>query len=311
MTNASPSDDRENQNRGREAARVKARTLREKQKKKEKRGRAILQGGIAVAVVAALAIIAIIIVGSVRPPVSGPKNMASDGIVIGSGLKAKKTQALPPTAEPVASTPDATGSVVTIRLYVDYFCRTCGQFARANGKEIGELAKSGAVTVEVHPIALLSSLSSGTRYSLRAANAAACVADKAPNSFYRFHLLLFEHQPKESSSGLTDDQLKSYVTKSGASHRHSIERCIDDGRFKTWVQAATDRAVAGPIPNSDLKPSKLDATPLVIVNGKHYKGSLTSARDFKSFVLQASGETYQASTASPVPTPTATAEPQD
>jgi hypothetical protein len=50
--------------------------------------------------------------------------------------------------------------------------------------------------------------------------------------------------------------------------------------------------------------AKLNGTPLVLVNGKQYTGSLTSATDFKAFVLQAQGEAY--STATPVPTSTPT-----
>jgi Protein-disulfide isomerase len=306
MTNGASSDDRGNPNRRREAARVKARQLREVQKKRDRRNRLLLQGGIGIAVVAVLGIIAVIIVSSIRPPVSGPANMASDGIVIGSGLKAQRTGALSPNQAPIPSTPDPTGSVVSIRLYVDYLCPLCGQFEKTNGKQLGTMAHSGAATVEIHPLALLTSHSAGTKYSLRSANAAACVADIAPDRFYAFHLLLFKHQPAESSAGLSDGELKTYADAAGAKPASRIARCIDAGTYEPWVQEATDRAVAGPIPNTDLKPAKLNGTPLVIVNGKQYTGSLTDAGEFKAFVLQAAGETYQMSTSTPTPTSTPT-----
>lgn len=304
MTNRAPSDGGENPNRRRDAARVKARQLREAQKRRDRRNRALLQGGIGIAVLAALAIVAVIIVSSIRPPVSGPQNMASDGIVIGQGLKAVPTGSLAPDATPVASTPDPTGNVVSIRLYIDYLCPYCGQFEKANGDQLASMAKAGAATVEIHPIAILTGHSAGTKYSLRAANAAACVADSAPDRFYAFHTLLFKHQPAESSAGLTDEQLKHYADAAGVAHMAAVRKCIDDGRFESWVQAATDRAVAGPIPNTTMKPAKLTSTPLVLVNGKQYKGSITDPAEFKAFVLQASGETYQKSTATPTPTPT-------
>jgi len=309
MTNRATSDGGDNRNRRREAARVKARELRAAQKRRDKRNRALLQGGIGLAILAALAVVAVIIVGSIRPPVSGPENMASDGIVIGQGLKAVPTGSLGPGAQPVASTPDPTGNVVSIRLYVDYLCPYCGQFEKANSDQLAAMAKTGAATVEIHPIAILTGHSAGTKYSLRAANAAACVADKAPNHFYAFHTLLFKHEPAESTAGLTDQQIEKYADAAGVQPMSAVRKCIDDGRYEPWVQAATDRAVAGPIPHTSMKPAKLTSTPLVLVNGRQYKGSITDPAEFKAFVLQASGETYQSSTATPTPTPTSTSTP--
>jgi hypothetical protein len=63
------------------------------------------------------------------------------------------------------------------------------------------------------------------------------------------------------------------------------------------------------VPDSDLKPARLRRDPLIIVNGKHYAGSLTDVAQFKAFILQASGESYQASNRTPLPTPTSTTLP--
>ncbi|MEO6826303.1 MAG: thioredoxin domain-containing protein [Microbacteriaceae bacterium] len=300
MSNAG-SGSRPSKNARREAAREKARALREAQKKKDRRNRVLLQGGIGVAVLAVLAIVAFVIVTSIRPPASGPKNMASDGIVIGKGLKAIPTAALSPNASPVPSIPDSTASVVNIRTYIDYLCPYCGQFEKTNAKQLADLAKSGAGTIEVHPIALLTSHSQGTKYSQRAANAAACVANYSPDQFYAFHISLFENQPQENSAGLTSKKLKDMVKAAGAKNLSSIDSCIDDGKFNGWVQSATDRAISDPIPNSDLK--KFTGTPTVLVNGKQYTGSLTSSKEFAAFVLQASSDTYSTSTPTPTPAP--------
>jgi protein-disulfide isomerase len=311
MTNGGANDSRANKNERREAAREKARELRDAQKKKERRNRVFIQSGIGVVVVAVLAIIALVIVNNIRPPVPGPANMASDGVVVGTGLKAIPTDSLKADAKPIPSKQDPTGTVVSIRTFVDYLCPYCGEFEKANATQLGNWAKSGAATVEVHPIAILTSNSAGTKYSLRAANAAACVANYSPNQFYKFHTLLFENQPREGTAGLTDSQIKSLASKAGAGSLGEINKCIDEGTYKTWVANATDRALAGPIPNSDVK--KLTGTPLIIVNGKQYTGPLTSASDFKAFVLQAQGEAYSTATPKPTPgkssTPTPTATP--
>jgi len=64
----------------REVARETARIQREEQKKRETRNRWFLRGGIGLALVAVAAIVAVLIIGSVKPPSPGPLNMASDGI---------------------------------------------------------------------------------------------------------------------------------------------------------------------------------------------------------------------------------------
>jgi protein-disulfide isomerase len=299
MTHGGPTDSRPSRNDRREAAREKARQLREEQKKRDRRNRVFLQSGIIVGVLAIAAVVVLIIVSAIRPPVPGPANMASDGVVIGTGLKVVPTESLAADASPIATTPDPSGSVVSIRMYIDYLCPFCGEFEKTNGDQLGDWAKSGAATVEVHPIAILTSHSAGTKYSLRAANAAACVANYSGDQFWAFHRLLFDNQPQEGGPGLTDAQIKGYVSSAGAKNVDKIDKCIDDGTYKTWVANATDRTLAGPIPNSNV--SKLTGTPLVIVNGKQYTGSLTSADDFKAFVLQAQGDAYSTATPSPSP----------
>jgi protein-disulfide isomerase len=190
--------------------------------------------------------------------------------------------------------------MVNIRVYSDYLCSLCGDFQRTNGKQLEPLIKDGAITMEIHPIAILTSHSAGTKYSLRAANAAACVANYSPDSFWKFNNALFAKQPQEGGPGLTDAQLKTRVSDAGATATSSIDSCIDDGTYKDWVTTVSDRALTGPIPNSSVK--ELTVAPLVLVNGKQYTGSLKSADDFQAFVLQAQGDQYS-STSTPSPSP--------
>ena len=60
----------------REAAREKARVLREEQKKKDRRTKLILQGSIILASLAIIAIIVLVVVNSIKPAGPGPRNMA-------------------------------------------------------------------------------------------------------------------------------------------------------------------------------------------------------------------------------------------
>ena len=298
MTIGGSGEGRPSKNQRRDAARIKATRLRVQQKKKDRRNRVFLQGGIAVASIAVVAIIALVIMNSIRPAGPGPANMASDGILIGEGMTAVTTSALQPNRKPVPSKPDSTGTVADIRIYVDYLCPFCGQFEKANSSQIVTWVKSGAATVEIHPISILTSKSAGTQYSLRAANAAACVANYAPDDFYAFNTALFADQPKEGTAGLDDSEIKSLVKTAGVGTASpKINTCIDDATFKAWVVGATDRALSGPLPNSSVK--AITGTPTVLVNGKQYVGALDDPKEFAAFVLQSAGETY--STSSPAP----------
>jgi len=302
MTSGGQSDSRPSKNQRRDAARDKAKQLRVEQQKKDRRNRFLLQGGIAVAAVAIVVVVALVIMNSIRPAVPGPANMASDGILLGEGLTAVSTPALQPDATPQASTPDATGTVANIRVYVDYLCPFCADFETTNGEQIASWVTSGAATVEIHPIAILTGRSAGSQYSLRAANAAACVANYSPNDFYAFNSALFVDQPVENTAGRSDAELQDVVKSAGVTTSLSeINTCITDETYKSWVIAATDRSTAGPIPNSAIP--NIGSTPTVLVDGKQYQGSLTDPKEFAAFVLQSVGESYSTSTPTPTPTP--------
>jgi protein-disulfide isomerase len=307
MTYGGSNQPRPTRNERREAAREKARILREEQKKRERRNKFFIQGGIIVAVVAIAALVITLIVQNNRPEGPGPQNMASDGILLTAGgdggITAVETPALDPGEAPTPTSPDDSGTVANIVMYIDYLCPFCGQFEGTNSESIRTMVEEGAATLEVHPVAILSNKSAGTRYSDRAANAAACVADNSPESFFDFNTLLFENQPEEGTSGLTDDELKALADEAGVSNLSTIEQCIDDEQFKSWVRDATNRALTEEVPNSEL-PS-ITGTPTVLVNGKQYVGSLEDPAEFRAFVLQAAGESYSESgTPSPTPTPT-------
>lgn len=300
MSNGGSNAPRPNKNERRDAAREKSRLLREQQQKRERRNRLLLWSGIALGAVAIIGIVALIIVNSIRPPAPGPANMASDGLKIGQNFEAVRTAALQPEATPVANEPNEAG-VVDIQLYVDYLCPYCGDFEATNAEQIGALVEEGAATLEVHPIAILTSQSLGTQYSVRSANAAACVADSAPDSFYAFHNSLFENQPEEGTEGLDDATLISLAADAGASGE-VVEKCINDNEFKSWVLAATERALAGPLPGANI--AAVTGTPTVLVNGVQYTGGLDSAEEFSSFLLSQSAN--ENATPTPTPTPSAT-----
>ncbi|CAN5377764.1 hypothetical protein BH11ACT3_BH11ACT3_23160 [soil metagenome] len=288
----------------RETARERARELRELHSKQDKRRRLIVQSLVVFGSVLVIAIVALVLLRTQQNAGPGPLNMLSDGIKISSGLQAVPTEGLKSGADPVPSSANKPG-VVDIQIYMDYLCANCGTFQQKNGDQLGTWVDSGAATVEFHPIALLTTKSAGTQYSLRAANAAACVAQFAPDKFYAFHTALLTDQPKEGSAGLDDAEIVKRAQAAGVGSMGSITDCIDDQRFKPWVQAATARAIDGPIPNSDVDAIAGQLT--IIVNGKEFDYATMDPNEFAQFIVQAAGESFaDDSTATPTPTPAPT-----
>jgi len=291
-------------NERREQARENARQLREEHKKRDRRNRLFLQGGIILGVVAVAAIVVLLIVTSVRPAGPGPRNMASGGIQFTTGFEVTSTPALAEGAELVPNAPSEDPDVLNIQVWVDYLCPYCNVFEQTNQEYINSLVDSGAATLEVFPVAILDRLSLSTKYSTRAANAAACVADSSPESFMAFHASLFANQPGESTAGLDDSELVQLAKDAGATSQ-AVADCITSKRFQPFVTAATSAAVN----NSALvNPTNGGfGTPTILVNGQRYDGGLSDADAFKAFLVQVAGAAFvEEETSTPTPTPTAT-----
>ena len=283
----------------REGARERARELRELHKKQDRTRRRVVTLSVVGGVLVVVVVVALVILNFAQPGGRGPLNMLSDGIKIGTGLKAVQTPGLPANSKPV---PSATNppAVIDIKLYVDYLCPNCGTFEKKNGDQLRAWLKTGAATVEIHPIAVLTTKSAGTQYSLRAANAAACVAEFSPDHFFDFNDALFIDQPKEGSAGLTDEQIEARATRVGVTEMTQVTKCMADHRFRGWVQAATTRALNGPIPGADVK--NIAGTPTIIVDGTQFKYTTAfDPNEFAQFVLQVAGDAF---TKNPSPTPT-------
>ncbi|WP_104083190.1 thioredoxin domain-containing protein [Cryobacterium sp. Y11] len=269
----------------RDEARETARLMRAEQVKRDKRRRFFLRGGIGIGLLAVVAIVAVVIVNNVTAPAApGPANMASDGILLGSDgstVSAVTTVALEADADPIATASDQSGDTANIVMYIDYLCPICGDFESTNGEQITSWVTAGNATLEVHPISILDRLSSGTEYATRAANAAACVANYDPNNFLDFNAAMFADQPAEQTTGLSDTELTALVDAAGVTSPE-VASCIADQTYSDWVDASTQRALTGPIPNSDIE--QIKGTPTVLVNGVQYTGSNSDAATFEAFV---------------------------
>ena len=292
-------------NERRDAAREKAREQRLRQQRRDRRNRVVLQLGIGAIVLAIVAVIAVVLINSVRPPGPGPLNMADDGIVITTGAKAERSGALGAGDKPEQRA--AAAGKVAIRTYEDYGCPICGQFESTNGSYIAGLVTSGKATLQIYPVSILDRSFAGSQYSTRAANAAAAVANYSPDRYYDFHRLLYAHQPAEGTIGLSDDQIIGYAKQAKVTNLPAITSAIHDHTYFNWVGKATERFLSGTYPLTDVKNLSADkiGTPTVFINGKQYTGSLADANAFRQAVL--STDKFTPSTSpSPSPSPSAT-----
>lgn len=154
---------------------------------------------------------------------------------------------------------------VRLEVFLDYMCPFCGRFERANGAEVERLVAEGTVRLELYPLAFLDRVSAGTRYSTRAANAVATVADRAPERLLAFHTALFAHQPEEGDPGPTDDEIGDLAL--GAGVPEAVVSTFSEGIFQPWIATFTETAFNNAI----------TATPTVRVNGKVVAGDLYTA----------------------------------
>jgi protein-disulfide isomerase len=159
-------NERLSRNEQREAARAKARAMREQAKKGEKRKRLIVQSSVVIGTLAIVGIVAAAIInGANTASVSGltPKNFSyDDGIKLGVNAAAYTTESTPtPSATPGAKAP------INIKMYIDYQCPVCKNFEAGNIDQIKSWLDSGYATLEVHPISFLDG--KGSPNSTRAA----------------------------------------------------------------------------------------------------------------------------------------------
>ncbi|GAA4180881.1 DsbA family protein [Gryllotalpicola koreensis] len=288
------------------AAREKARIMREEAKRKQRRNRFIVQGSIGVAIIAVIAIVVLVVVNVSKPTSNaGPKNMISDGFLLTSTTQYVATPAIPHNGKPTPTTQPDDGKA-HITLYQDLQCPYCDQFEEANDEQLSQWLDAGTATLEIHPISFLDSSSSGNKYSTRAANALACVANYDPQDFFAVNKALYDDQPEEGTNGRTDAQIIATLKSGGASGTR-ISDCVKNQTFVGWVGKATNRAMHGTsVPNSSL--TQVTGTPTIIVNGKQYPSStannLTDPTIFANFVKSTvSGWSPTAASASPTPTP--------
>ncbi|SDQ44544.1 thioredoxin domain-containing protein [Microbacterium sp. cf332] len=156
----------------------------------------------------------------------------------------------------------------TLDTYIDFMCPICGQFETTYGPEILDLVNDGTITLNIHPIAILDRYSQGTEYSTRAANAMYCVAEADPDAAVPFMQAMFEQQPAEQTTGLTDEQILQIASDSGVT---GIDSCVADRTYGSYVTSMTKETPIQPGASGI-------GTPTIAVNGETISNSDIPAR---------------------------------
>lgn len=295
----------------RQAVRDKAERVRAQQT----RARAMRRVAVVTGVVAVVAVTAVAVTWAVRSSASRPEltpASANDGgfavtdvtSSIGADPKPLASSSPTPTPTPAAETPtpttsaSATPGVVDIRIYVDYLAPGAKEFQLSNAAQLTKWVGQDAATLTYYPVAMLTPKSNGTKYSLRAASAAACVATYSSKAFFAYTSALLQQQPTQGSDGLTDAQLADLAIAAGSDSPKAVRNCIESEDYAAWAKTSTDKALES-LPGTKVS---LTATPMILVNGQQYQGALNDPKEFAQFVLTISSDSYY-NTPSPTPTP--------
>jgi protein-disulfide isomerase len=267
-------------------ARERARIQREEEERKARRTSLLIRWGVVAAALVVAVIIVLVVVTNLRsrvPDAGAAPRHGNDrgGFTLVSSSELAETEPgevdvaslpeetvpageLPPGVEPADS-----GAPVPVIAYVDVNCVHCSNFEREYADEIRGWLDAGDITFEYRNVAYLDR-NSRDDYSSRGANALACVADSAPESYFDFATALFANF---ESGELDNGGLADMAAEVGAG---DISGCLSEGTFRPYVKYATKAA----------QTDGVGGTPTVYVDGEEIPDAV---EDFAEAVAEKIG----------------------
>ncbi|UNX55286.1 DsbA family protein [Georgenia sp. TF02-10] len=233
----------------RDAARERARELREAQARREKRNRLLIVVGLIVLIVlVAVAVWAIVGQGN-RSAIEQVENVPANtsvedgGVSFGSDLAAGSTNEGAPVLD----------------VYLDYTCPHCADFEEINSADLRDVAGSGDATVVFHPVAILDNTGDYSGFSGRAVQASAVVADQAPEAYLDFQQAMFA-LVADATTEPTEEQIVTAAVEAGVPQ--DVADQIPAGTFDEWVEATT----------TQFGRDGYTGTPTVLIDGEAFDG---------------------------------------
>lgn len=207
---------------------------------------------------------------------------------------------------------------ITVDMYNDFICPSCGNIDRTFGSTFDELLDSGKVNFRFHPLAWFNNTSPLTSesesptaektangfsdmYSTRAAAAAVYIGEKEPSKYKAFMTEMYKlgNQPCEGYKGKNAEgcstDAKGYDPDAGSNEKiqeHALaagvskevaEKCTD-GTYREWIEA-TSKIVSSS--------GKITGTPAFFINDNKWdwvtadQKSSKTPDDFKQAVIAA------------------------
>lgn len=282
---------RPTKNEKREAARAKAAAILIANDKRRKRRMitGIVTGAASVLAVGAL-ITTIVVTGTankMEASVTAPNNMATNGVILTSKTEAIKNTGFdletgtPAESEAVIAEAGADNKP-NVTIYLDYACPHCKEFEEANSAYLDTLLQAGKVTVEYKPVIVI-----GTSLSFNGGNAAACVANYAPEKFLALNNSLFTL----TDNGGNNKSIKPLINNLGLDEETNsqITSCMGSNVFGKWLEKATDTALAA---KNEAGGPLVSGTPTILVDGVKYPYTPQNFPEFMEKVI--AGSTPQA-----------------
>lgn len=161
----------------------------------------------------------------------------------------------------------ATGAIsfgegeTVVATYLDFACPHCKTFETTFGSALNAAQGDGKITLDVHPIAIVSVNAQHTGFSTRSASAMYCVAENAtPAQALDFLGLMFANQDNGS---LSDSQIVEIARAAGAGDASS---CIRSRQYVEYVDTMTRLTPPNPETQSI-------GTPTLVVDGEYVKSA--------------------------------------
>ena len=289
----------------REAARLKAKELREAEARRARRNtiaRRSFIGGAGVAVAGGLGYLVYLGVDAKKNPKSSKFPAPSEGLATAKanqgGIPKQVLSDASWTYGEGAALDTVAASAPILDIYFDYSCSHCAQFEGVHTQEINKLLSDKKITLALHPCKLLKQ-----QWTSVVMNTMGVVLDEAPAQSLSFHGAAFEIfsqvlQTKDQSI-MTVKSLVAAATKVGIPTKVSdkFQSAVDSNKYKKWVELG-DKAFAD---------RDLQGTPTVFFKGEQIDlGKLQSPTSLTELVTGSTptAQPSQQSTQQPSQQPT-------
>ena len=281
----------------REAARLKAKELREAEARRARRNtiaRRSFIGAAGASVVGGLGYLVYLGVDAKKNPKSSKFPAPSEGLATAkanqNGVPKQVLSDASWTYGEGAALDTVAASAPVLDIYFDYSCSHCAQFEGLHTQEINQLLSDKKITLALHPCKLLQQ-----EWTSVVMNAMGVVLDEAPAQSLSFHNAAFEifsqaiqtkNQSNMTVEGLVAAAAKVNVPKEVSA---KFKAAVDSDKYGKWVKLGDEA----------FKARELEGTPTVCFKGE--KVDLNKLQTPTSLTELVTGSTP---TAQPSPQPT-------